>query len=135
MLLNMNYNLPSHLSDLPIYQKAMDIIMLSRSISTYLTQDLSYLNADGTEDRNIYFSGDIVQQSTNLAPEIINAERERYSDKKHKHLESLDRLTHRLYNNCERLEHSNSNGRDYLPILRGELRKFRRLQRSWMMTL
>jgi len=131
----MNYNLPSHLSDLPIYQKAMDIIMLSRSISTYLTQDLSYLNADGTEDRNIYFSGDIVQQSTNLAPEIINAERERYSDKKHKHLESLDRLTHRLYNNCERLEHSNSNGRDYLPILRGELRKFRRLQRSWMMTL
>jgi len=130
----MNYNLPSHFSDLPIYKKAMDIIMLSRSISTYLNQDLSYLNPDGSEDRNIYFSGDIVQQSTNLAPEIINAERERFSDKKHKHLESLDLLTHRLYNNCERLEHSNSNGRDYLPILRGELRKFRKLQRSWMMT-
>ncbi len=113
----------------------MDIIMLSRSISTYLNQDLSYLNPDGSEDSNIYFSGDIVQQSNNLAPEIINAERERFSDKKHKHLESLDLLTHRLYNNCERLEHSNSNGRDYLPILRGELRKFRKLQRSWMMTL
>jgi len=131
----MNYNLPSHLSDLPIYKKAMDIIMLSRNISTYLNHDLSYLNADGTEDNNIYFSGDIVQQSTNLAPEIINAERERFSDKKHKHLESLDQLTYQLYNNCERLEHSNSNGRDYLPILRGELRKFRKLQRSWMMTL
>ena len=113
----------------------MDIIMLSRNISTYLNQDLAYLNADGTEDHNIYFSGDIVQQSTNLAPEIINAERERFSDKKHKHLESLDQLTYRLYNNCERLEHSNSNGRDYLPILRGELKKFRKLQRSWMMTL
>ena len=131
----MKYNLPSHLSDLPIYQKAMDIIMLSRSISTYLNQDLSYLNSDGTEDSNIYFSGDIVQQSTNLAPEIINAERERFSGKKHQHLESLDLLTHRLYNNCKRLEHSNSNGRDYLPILRSELRKFRKLQRSWMMTL
>lgn len=131
----MNYNLPSHLSDLPIYKKAMDIIMLSRSISTYLNQDLSYLNIDGTEDNNIYFSGDIVQQSTNLAPEIINAERERFSDKKHKHLESLDQLIYRLYNNCKRLEHSNSNGKDYLPILRGELRKFRKLQRTWMMTL
>lgn len=131
----MNYNLPSHLSDLPIYKKAMDIIMLSRSISTYLNQDLSYINTDGTEDNNIYFSGDIVQQSTNLAPEIINAERERFSDKKHKHLESLDQLTYRLYNNCKRLEDSNSNGKDYLPILRGELRKFRKLQRSWMMTL
>ena len=131
----MKYNLPSHLLDLPIYQKAMDIIMLSRSISTYLNQDLSYLNSDGTEDSNIYFSGDIVQQSTNLAPEIINAERERFSDKKQQHLECLDLLTHRLYNNCKRLEHSNSNGRDYLPILRSELRKFRKLQRSWMMTL
>jgi hypothetical protein len=131
----MNYNLPSHLSDLPIYRKAMEIIMISRNISTYITQDLSYLNADGTEDNNIYFSGDIVQQSTNLAPEIINAERERYSDKKHKHLESLDLLTDRLYTNCKRLEDSNSNGRDYLPMLRYELRKFRKLQRSWMMTL
>jgi len=131
----MNYNLPSHLSDLPIYKKAMDIIMLSRNISTYLNQDLAYLNGDGSEDNHIYLSGDIVQQSTNLAPEIINAERERFSDKKHKHLESLDQLTYRLYNNCERLEHSNSNGRDYLPILRGELKKFRKLQRSWMMTL
>ena len=72
----MNYNLPSHLSDLPIYRKALDIITLSRSISTYLNHDLSYLNPDGSEDNNIYFSGDIVQQSTNLAPEIINAERE-----------------------------------------------------------
>ena len=113
----------------------MDIIMLSRNISIYLTQDLSYLNSDGTEDSNIYFTGDIIQQSTNLAPEIINAERERYSDKKHKHLESLDLLTFRLYNNCKRLEHSSSNGRDYLPILRGELGKFRKLQRSWMLTL
>jgi hypothetical protein len=131
----MNYNIPSHLSDLPIYKKAMDIIMLSRSISTYISQDLSYLNPDGSEDSHIYFTGDIVQQSTNLTPEIISAERERYSDKKHKHLESLDLLTHRLYKNCKRLERSNSNGKDYLPILRGELRKFRKLQRSWMMTL
>ena len=131
----MNYNLPSHLSELPIYRKAMDILMLSRSISTYISQDLSYLNEDGSEDNNIYFTGDIVQQSTNLAPEIINAERERFSEKKHQHLESLERLTNKLYRNCRRLERSKSNGRDYLPVLRGELKAFRKLQRNWMLTL
>jgi hypothetical protein len=131
----MNYNLPSHLPDLPIYNKAMDIIMISRDISTYLNHDLSYLREDGSEDNDIYFTGDIIQQSTNLAPEIINAERERYSDKKHKHLESLNLLTDKLYTNCKRLERSNSNGKDYLAMLRYELRKFRTLQRSWMMTL
>ena len=126
---------PSHLYHLPIYKKAMEIIILSRSISTYLNHDLMYLKPDGTEDQHIYFSGDIVQQSASLAPEIENAERERYSDRKHKHIASLERLTNRIYRSCKRLESSNSNGKDYLPILKHELKNFRRLQRSWMLTL
>ncbi|MCK8481567.1 MULTISPECIES: hypothetical protein [Psychroserpens] len=131
----MNYNIPSHLSELPIYQKAMDILVLSRSISTYINQDLSYLRPDGSEDTDIYFSGDIVQQSESLAPEIEKAQAERFSEKKHKHLASIERLTHRLHLNCNRLQHCNSNGKDYLPILQSELRKFKRLQHRWMMTL
>ena len=80
-------NIPSHLSDIPIYRKAMDIFILSRSISTYLNEDLCILKPDGSEDNDIYFSGDIVQQSVSLVPEIINAERERHSDKKYIHLD------------------------------------------------
>jgi len=113
----------------------MEIITLSRSISTYLNQDLAYLKPDGKEDSNIYFSGDIVQQSTSLAPEIEKAELEKYSDKKYKHIASVKRLTNLLYKNCSRLEKSNSNGKDYLPILRNELKKFRKLQHNWSLTL
>ena len=130
----MNYNLPSYLSDLPIYKKAQDIILISRSISTYLNQDLCGLHSDGTEDSHIYFSGDIVQQSSSLAPAILNVELERHSENKYKHLESLDRLTALLYKNCIRLEKANSNGKDFLPILKSELRKFRKIKRHWMMT-
>lgn len=128
-------HIPSHLSELPIYKQAMQIFILSRSISTYLNQDLAYLHDDGTEDPNIYFSGDIVQQSVSLAPEIINAELERSSDKKYKHIASVKQLTNRLYKNCKRLETSNSNGKDFIPILRKELKAFRKLQNSWMLTL
>ena len=128
-------NTPSNLSELPIYKKAIEIFALSQSISMYLNHDLSKLKSDGTEDINIYFSGDIVQQSVSLAPEIVNAELERYSDRKYKHIASLRRLTNMLYKNSYRLEHSNSNGKDFLPILRSELKKFKQLQRSWMLTL
>ena len=128
-------NIPTHLSDLPIYRKAMEIFILSRSISAYLNQDLSLLKDDGSEDNDIYFSGDIVQQSESLAPEIVNAERERHSDKKYIHVASLKRLTNLLYKNSYRLEKSNSNGKDFLPILRRELKKFRRLQYHWSLTL
>lgn len=131
----MSAQIPSHLSDLPIYKQALQIFTLSRSISSYLNQDLAYLYEDGKEDQNIYFSGDIVQQSESLAPEIINAELQRHSDKKHKHIASVRRLNNRLYRNCKRLETCNSNGKDYLPLLRRELKKFRQLQSTWMLTL
>ena len=93
------------------------------------------LKLDGSEDNDIYFSGDIIQQSVSLVPEIMNAELERYSEKKHKHIDSLKRLTNKLYKNSYRLERSNSNGKDFLPILRSELKKFKKLQSSWMLTL
>ena len=128
-------NVPSHLHDLPIYRKAMDIFTLSRSISDYFHYDLSHLKEDGTEQTDVYFSGDIVQQSVSLGPEIAKAEENRYSERKHKHLASLSRLTNLLYRNSYRLENSTSNGRDYMPILRREIRKFRKLQRNWMLTL
>lgn len=131
----MLYNTPPNLSELPIYQKAVEIFALSQNISTYLSQDLSALQEDGSEDSYIYFSGDIIQQSVSLAPEIANVELERFSDKKHKHIASLKRLTNMLYKNSYRLEHSNSNGKDFLPILRNELTKFKKLQRIWLLTL
>ena len=133
--LKMLYNTPPNLSELPIYQKAVEIFALSQNISTYLSDDLSGLKEDGSEDYNIYFSGDIVQQSVSLAPEIANAELERFSEKKYKHIASLKRLTNMLYKNSYRLERSNSNGKDFLPILRSELRKFKKLQSSWLLTL
>lgn len=128
-------NIPSHLSDLPIYRKAMEIYILSRSISSYIQYDLSGLRPDGTENNDIYFAGDIIQQSVSLGPEIVNAELERYSDKKHKHLESIQRLTNLLYKNSNRLEQSSSNGKDFIPILRSEIKKFKKMQRYWMLTL
>ncbi|MCC1484482.1 hypothetical protein [Winogradskyella immobilis] len=127
--------IPSYFSDMPLYNKAMDIIVLSQNISTYLNQDLNYIDDDGREDPNIYFSGDIVQQSNSLAPEIMNAEREKFSEKKYKHIERIDRLTSLLYKNCKRLEKANSNGKDYLSILRTELKTFRLLKNNWMLTL
>lgn len=126
-------SIPSHLPHLPIYKKALEIVILSRSISAYLNYDFINLNADGSENKHVYFSGDIVQQSVSLAPEIEKAEKEFLADKKYKHAYTLLELTNRLYRSCTRLEYSNSNGKDYLTILRSELKAFRKLHRSWIL--
>ena len=131
MLPNVPKNLPQSL----LYQKAMEIFRLSRSISHYFVDDLNYLQNDGRENPGIYFTGDIVQQSVSLAPEILKAESQDFWEDKHRHVASVTHLTDMLYKNCERLERTHSNGRDFLPVLRTELKKFRKLQRSWMLTL
>lgn len=124
---------PSHHYRLPIYTKAREIYALSRKISKYLSYDLSSIEQDGSENRDIYFTGDIIQQSESLAPEILKAELN--SEKKYNHAKTLEWLTMRLNNTCKRLEKSSSNGRDFIPILRKELKKFRKLQQSWMLNL
>lgn len=118
-----------------LYKQALEILQLSRSISNYLVQDLVSLQNDGRENPFIYFTGDIIRQSDSLAPGIIKAESQIFQDERIKHALSLKRLTNHLYTNCERLEKSESNGKDFLILLRKELKKFKRLQNRWMTSL
>ena len=127
--------IPNHFPQSALYKKAMEILALSRNISSYLVHDMAPLHLNGRDDSKIYFTGDIVQQSVSLAPEILKAESQPFAEEKHKYAASVIRLTNSIYKNCERLEYSNSNGKDFLPILRNEIKKFRKLQRRWMLTL
>ena len=118
-----------------LYNQAIEVLKLSRSVSNYLVYDLAHLKKDGSEDPCVYFTGDIVRQSDSLAPEILKAENQAFQDDRLKHAASLDQLTSSLYRTCERLERAESNGKDFVRILRREIRKFRKLQHKWMMTL
>tara|TARA_B100000900_G_scaffold414973_1_gene443267 strand:+ start:317 stop:718 length:402 start_codon:yes stop_codon:yes gene_type:complete len=133
MVKKMNSNNAEFYSSL--HKKAQDIGRLSKAISAYLMNDLAPLSTNGSEDSNIYFSGDIVQQSISLSEEIIKAERTLVPDKKYMHARTLRWLTYRLMQNCKRLEQCNSNGKNFIQILRIELKKFKRLHKHWMLTL
>lgn len=118
-----------------LYKKALEILSLSRNISNYLVHDLAPLQNNGNENPHIYFTGDIIRQSDALVPKIISAENQVFQDDRIRHATSLFHITNRLYKHCERLEQSESNGKEFLILLRKELRKFKHLQRSWRMTL
>lgn len=118
-----------------LYFKAQEIMRISRRISDYLIPDLATLNEQGTEDRNIYFTGDIIKHSHSLVMNIDKAEREYFQDNRMKYVSSVSRLTDMLYRSCEKLEKTNSNGREFLKILRRELKKFQKLQTYWRLGL
>lgn len=117
------------------YNKAIEIGSLSKMISSYLNADLSSLSSDGREDQNIYFSGDIVRQSNSLAPFIMKIDQEVFSEHKHYYIQTVKWLTRRLLKNCKRLENCNSDGREFLYLLKKELRKFKKIQKKWILTI
>lgn len=118
-----------------IYKKAQEISRLSRDIAEYLREDLAHLQRNGKECTSIYFTGDIIQQSVLLGPQILKAESQLYADEKYKYVDSVKRLSNLIYKNCKRLERINSNGRDFLPLLLKELKRFKKLQHVWQLTL
>lgn len=131
----MSPKVPGNNSHSAVYRKAQEILHLTRLISNYLSQDMAYLQRNGTENSDIYFTGDIIQQSLSLGPQILKAENELFQDEKHRYAARVIGLSNRLYKNCRRLERINSNGRDFIPLLLKEIRRFRKLQHTWQLTL
>ena len=119
----------------PFYIKAQEIFTLSRGIASYVIEDITFRDPHNYEDPTLYLTGDIIQQSVSLGPEILKAEQQLFQEEKYKHIASVERLSKLLYVNCKRLEKIHSNGKDFLPILRKELKKFKSLQNTWMLTL
>lgn len=113
----------------------MEIIQLAKHISYYLIHDLAPLQMNGKENPDIYLTGDIIQQSVSLGPEILKAENHPLQDEKDKYAASVQHLSNRLYQSCKRLQHTQSNGNDFLPLILKEIRKFRKLQYSWRLNL
>lgn len=118
-----------------IYNKSLEIFHLARHLSTYLSQDLNRLGANGSENPHIYISGDIVQQSFSLGPHILKAEEHYFQEEKQKHAVSALVLSQRLYKNCKILQETDSDGKDYVPLMLSEIRRFRKLLRRWLITL
>ena len=118
-----------------IYNQALEIGSLSKKISDYLNADLAPLSDSGQENPDVYVSGDIIQQSILLSTEILKAVQTTQSDKKYHHAHTLKWLTYRLNQNCRRLEQCSSNGRDFMFLLKKELKKFKKLQKLWMLSL
>ena len=117
------------------YNKAVEIGSLSKMISDYLNTDISALKLDGREAINIYFSGDIIRQSSFLAPYINKINQEVFSEQRHHYANNIKWLTRKLLKNCKRLENCNSNGSEFLSILRKEIRRFKRIQKKWLLTI
>mgnify|MGYP006928236475 CR=1 FL=1 len=77
----------------------------------------------------------MVQPSVSLGPEILKAEGQTFSEDKRYYVHRIRRLSKLLVASCERIEHSPVQSKDFFPLLKKELKLFKKLQKTWLLTL
>lgn len=118
-------------SDFSMYERAKQIKALSKHVSQYLNYDLNSLDEEGKEHPGIYLTGDIIMQSDLLGDAVLNSEKEVLQENKEKYHFITEKWLYRLHRNCERLEAYVGNGKEFVLLLKAEIKRFQLLHRKW----
>lgn len=115
-----------------IYQKSIEIFRLTRRIAAYVTNDKSISSMYVSEIRSDRYADSLVMDSLGLVPKIAEAEIQQNPVLKLKYTKSLQYLIDRLYTNCVKLENSKIQGKDFVRLLRKELKSLRKMHRLYL---
>jgi len=125
----------SHLNQLVIYQKSLDIFKLSRLIADYISYDKNILDLQKSKRKEYRYASHIVLDALGLAPKIAETELEKNPSVKLKYAKSLSKFIDRIYSNSVKLEKTRTQGKDFIKLLRKELIQLRELHMHYVNSL
>ncbi|WP_417885707.1 hypothetical protein [Zunongwangia sp.] len=114
-------------TQLPVYQKAIEIFQISRAISSYFSDDKHIIEMETSQIESDKYAGKIVMDSLQLAPSIASAISARNKKLRRKRIEKTKKVVARLQSTCKRLELHHLKGSEFLELLRKEIYLFERL--------
>lgn len=124
-----------HLNQLVIYQKSLDIFKLSRHIASYISNDKSVLAMYLSMNKIDKFADNLVMNALGLVPKIVETECQENPGLKLKYAVSLRYFIDRLYQNCLQLESTKIQGKDFVKLLRKELKNLRQIHKNYVKSL
>lgn len=118
-----------------IYKKSMDVFKLSRSVATYITDDKDVISMYRSGDKIDNYADNLVMNAFRLVPKVVETETQASPVKKLKYAKSLRYFIDRLYLDCLHLEGSRIQGKDFVRMLRKELKSLRKIHRLYVNSL
>jgi hypothetical protein len=124
-----------NLATLPVYRKALDLCFISREIVSYITnnKDLLYLYKSNSFRDSI---ADAILTDVILIPQKIElAERSSSSTIRITTIDHINIMTKNIFSYCRGLEKDGLKEKEYLNILRAEVKNFRKSYKIWKRSL
>jgi hypothetical protein len=122
----------NHINQLGIYRKALDIFKLSRRVASYITDDKDIISMYRSESKSDNYADNLVMNAYRLVPKIVETETQSSRSLKLKHAKSLRYFIERIYQDCIRLESTISQGKDFVQLIRKELKHLQKMHSNYV---
>jgi len=113
----------SNISELIIYKKALAIFQLSRRVAAYITDDKDVISMYKSGSISDKYADNLVMNAYRLVPKIVETEIQGNKNLKLELAKSLRYFIERIYKDCLKLESIKIQGKDFVRLLRKELKK------------
>jgi len=118
-----------------IYQKSIDVFKLSRSVASYITDDKDVISMYRSGDKSDNYADNLVMNAFRLVPKVVETETQESPTKKLKYAKSLRYFIDVIYQDCLKLERTKIQGKDFVRLLRNELKSLRKIHRLYVSSL
>jgi len=124
-----------NLNELNIYQKSLDIFKLSRHVASYLTDDKDVISMYRSGEKSDNYADNLVMNAFRLVPKIVETETQDNPSLKLKYAKALRYFIDRIYQDCKSLESTKIQGKDFVIMLRKELKVLRKIHKRYVNSL
>lgn len=128
--------MPHHnLSSVPIYRKALELCSTSRAIASYVTFNKDLLKLYTSQGFRDIIADALLTDAILIPQQIAHAE---YSTSRKERLKSavfINIMIRNINSYCRGLEHDGVREKEYLNLLKKEVRSFRKSFKEWRQSI
>ena len=124
-----------NLSSVPLYRKALDLCKMSREIASYVTYNKDLLKLYQSNSHRDIIADSLLTDAILIPQQIAYAEYSNCHASRMKSATYISIMTRNILSYCKGLEMDGVKEKEYLNLLRIEIRSFRRLYHKWKKSL
>ncbi len=132
MCRNLSIKMPyKNLSTIPIYRKSLDLLRMSREIASYLSYNKDLLKLYQSNSHRDIMVDSLLTDSILIPKQIEVAERAECYAARMRSASFINIIIRNISSYCTGLEKDGVKEKEYLNLLRSEIKSFRRLYKVW----
>lgn len=124
-----------NLGTLPVYRKALDLCLISREIASYVTNNKDLLNLYKSDRHRDIIADSLLTDAILIPQKIELAERSESLSIRTSTIHHINIMTKNILSYCIGLEKDGLKEKEYLNLLREEIKIFKKTYKIWKRSL